>query len=925
MDIGRITDREIRRALEHLRQARPLDGNPLLKMALVEGQLRAEGLTDTPESRGWALAGLLETIIRANLRQARGADRVAGARAQVLSSEEVKAWLAADFQAGQPDREAWSCLYYRYFAPHDLQVAELAAFARPGSRHGRKYVSRRIERGLQMLTGILHELELAADQERAQPDSAAPAAGGPAVGRSATAAPRHNLPAQLSRFVGREAEIVAVTALLDDGRLMTLTGAAGAGKTRLALEVAVRLRETFAAGTWFVSLAGLADPRLVAHTLADALGETEDEGHAPLAAVIEAIGDQGVLIVLDNCEHLIEASAILAEALLQGCPEARVLATSRELLDIDGEQVWPVLPLGIPPAAVRDDPASVAGYPAVQLFVQRAHAADPRFRLDAGNCAAVAELCARLDGLPLALELAAARIRLMSPAEMLARLDERFTLLDHGRRTADPRQRTLWAAIDWSHTLLSEPEQVLLRRLSVFREGCTVVAAEQVCADEQLGPAQVQACLAQLVDKSLLSPAVDADGAAARHDMLESIRDFARVKCREAGEERRIHVRHLRWCVALAEEAGAALTGPDQGRWLNRLALEAENLRQALAWAAEDADSAAEGLRLVALLTPFWRLRGRPSEGRYWIQRLLDTPVGAEPSALRAKALDGAGALAFQQGDYAAARALHTESLAIHRQLGNPEPIAESLRHLGNVADETGDYAVAVAHYDEALAIWRATDNAWGEAATLNNLGLVALRQGDYDTAEARLADSLARFRALGTDWAVAVTLSNLGDAALARADGATARQRMADSLTLARRLDDHEGIAYALTGMAHAECLLGHPAAARRLLGESLVVLERMGSQLGQAEWLEVAALLLATCDQPAAAVQVHAAVDALRSAIDSPLPPKDRPAKDVALTTLRAGLGDAEFESLWLVGATLRWQDAAALVMGAAATWID
>jgi len=917
MEIGRITESEVRRALECLRQARPLDGNALLDAALVANRVRQEGLTDTPESRTWALAGQLETIVRANLGQARG-DPGREAAAEVRTRDAVKAQIAADFDAAQPDREAWSVLHHRYFSRHALQVAELAVFGRPGARHGRKYVGRRIERGLAMLASILRELELTADAA-STPTAAAGRAG--SQERPAAGGHRHSLPAQLSRFIGRERELASLAAMLEGGRSITLTGAAGSGKTRLALEAAARGLPAFPGGAWFVPLAGLTVPDRVAGAIADALGAAGDvEGRAPLTAVVDAVGDDATLIVLDNCEHLIEECAVVVEALLHACPAARVLATSREPLGIEGEQAWPVAPLPVPPAGARDPGDLSSAYEAVQLFFDRAVAADPGFHLDADNAAAVAELCRRLDGLPLALELAAARVRMMPPASILARLDERFAILDRGRRTADPRQRTLWAAIEWSYALLSEAEQVLLRRLSVFRDGWTVAAAEAACADARLDRGRVLPALTQLVDKSLVRATGD-DALGARYAMLESIRAFAAIKSDEADAEPGAMRRaHLRWCLALAEEANAALTGSDQARWLARLALEAENLRHALAWAAGDPDAATEGLQLATLLAPFWRLRGRPIEGRHWIGRLLEAPAGAAPSALRARALDGAGALAFQQGDYAAALALHGESLAIHRRLGDPDRIAESLRHLGNVADEMADYDAAVAHYDEALAIWRAADNRWGVAATLNNLGLVALRRGRLPAAENYLEESLARFRELGTDWAVAVTLANLGDAALARGAGAEARQRMADSLRLARELDDDEGVAYALTGMAHAECQLGHLPAARRLLGESLVVLERMGSKLGMAEWLEVAGILTARRGRAEAAVQVHAAVDALRTAIDSPLPPKDRPAKDAALGALRRQLGEAEFESLWLVGTTLRWQDAAALAMAAA-----
>lgn len=917
MDIGRITEKELRQALGCLRRGRSLEGNALLDAGVVVTRVRQEGFVDTPESRGWALSGLLETVIHANLSEHRGQQRRGAAAGDVRSGNAVRAEIGADFASGQPDREAWSCLYYRYFAAHDLQIAELAAIARPSSRNGRKHIWRRIELGLRMLTSILREGELAAavdlngrgPETTSRPDGAAEPA--------EPAAPRQNLPAAQSTFVGRERELEAIVTRLEAGRLVTLTGPAGSGKTRLALETARRLVGSYHEGTWFVELADLIEPGLVGTAIADCLAAGGDERQAPLAAVIDAVGSRRILCVLDNCEHLVQASAEAAQALLRGCPNARILATSREPLALDGEVVWPLEPLAVPAPAERGDVDAVAGSAAVQLFVVRAGAADPRFRLDAASAGVVAELVARLDGLPLALELAAARVRTMPIADMLIRLDERFHLLDHGRRTVGPRHRTLWAAIDWSYNLLDSPEQTLLRRIAPFKGGWTLAAAEKVCSDGVLAADQILEGLTQLAEKSLVLIRFAGDGGSTRYDLLESIRDFAVAKCREAGEYAAQRGRHLAWCVALAEEASGPLTGPDQAEWLERLTLEVENLRQALAWAAAEPQAAEDGLRLAALLAPYWRLRGRPAEGREWIRRLLDTPAGTGPVAVRAQALAGAGALAFQQGDYAAARAHHQESLAIRRELGDEEQVAESLRHLGNVADESGDYEAALACYGEALAIWRRTANAWGEAATLNNLGLVALRRGDYAAAAAHLDGALARFTDQGTDWAVAITLSNLGDVALARGEGSLARRRFADSLTVARRLDDQEGIAYSLTGMAHAECLLGHHAAARRLLGESLIYLERMGSKQGVAEWLEVAAVLDAARGRAEGAVQIHAAVGALRAAIESPLPPKDRAAKQAALSALEQRLGEQEFESLWLVGTTLRWQDAATLAM--------
>lgn len=926
MDIGQISSSEIRRALEHLRQARSLAGNALLGSELVSARLAQEGLTDTTESRTWVLAGLLETIVRGNLAAARGGADEPEDEAITRSLEATRDRIRADFDASDPDRESWSCLYYRYFSRHDFHVNELAAIGRPGSRHGRKFVSRRVSRGIGLVGTILREMELGADPSAALPGTTGTGEGpSPAVGEadrvpSRPRGGRHNLPAQASRFVGRADELAALIEAFSSARAVTLTGTGGAGKTRLALELAANLRDADGIDVWLVELAGLETPDLLPEAIADVLGIEHSGGHAPLIAIREAIGERELLLVLDNCEHLVDRAAEVASELLSQAPGLRVLATSREPLNIDGEQLWPVAPLPVPPRDAWSDVTVGERYASVALFVDRAHSADPSFALREENRATVCELCARLDGLPLAIELAAARVRSLPPERILARIAQRFTVLGRGRRGADARQRTLWAAIEWSYALLEPSEQRLLQRLSVFRDGWTLAAAEQVCEDSQdtagVGP-DLLADLSSLVDKSLVlsKPMVGDDEQ--RFDLLESIRAFAGIKLLEAGEHNVLGHAHLCWCDEMARSGASALRGREQEAWLSRLAREAENFRHALEWALESVEDAPMGLRLATSLTSFWRLRGRPSEGRLWLQRFLSTEVGRMTGAERAAALDGLGSLAFQQGDYAAARSYHEESLEIHRQQGDLASVAESLRHLGNVADESGAYQEAESRYEDALQIWRDLEGSWGIAATLNNLGLVHLRTGELQAAQRYLEESLVRFEELGTDWAMGVTQSNLGDVALAKGNGHEARERMAASLAVARRLDDQEGMAYALTGMAHAECLLDNLIAARRLLGESLVALERMGSQAGKAEWLEVAALYLQAEGSAQDAVQVHAAAAALRVSIETPLPPKDREAKAAALDELRGRLGPDEFGSLWSVGSTLRPQDAAMLTL--------
>ena len=672
-----------------------------------------------------------------------------------------------------------------------------------------------------------------------------------------------NLPLRATPLIGREREVEAVETVLlrEDVRLLTLTGAGGSGKTRLALEVAAELRDRFRDGVWLVELAALAEPALVPEALASALGVREGQGRPIPDALRAFLEPRALLLVLDNCEHLIHACADLVERLLSACPELRILATSREPLRIRSEATWRVPSLAAPdPERVPPEPDALARYPAVRLFEERARAAHPAFLLSPRNAAAVAEICARLDGMPLALELAAARVKVLSPEQIAARLDDRFRLLTAGSRTALPRQRTLRGAIDWSYGLLPGPERLLLRRLAVFAGGWTIEAGEGACSGDGIAADEVLDLLAQLVDKSLVL-AEGQDGQM-RYRLLETLRQYAEEELRGAGEEAVLRGRHGEWFLDLAERAELGLVGPEQTAWLERLEREHDNLRGALRWAVEHRE-AETGLRLGAGLWRFWWVHGHLSEGQRWLEAALSQAAGASPIA-RAKALNAAGNLAMVRGEYEPARAFHEESLALWRGLGDRGGIATALYYLARVVLAQGDYAAARAPAEESLALRRALNDRWGMAVSLNFLGEVARAQGDYAAAGPPYEEGLELFRAVGDTRGVAIATHNLGIVAREQGDHERAAALHHVALALFRELGDKEQIACSLIKLAHLALLQGDSERAARLSG----------------------------------------AVDAQREAIGAALLPDERADHVQTVSTVRSKQGEAAFSAAWAAG---------------------
>ncbi len=688
----------------------------------------------------------------------------------------------------------------------------------------------------------------------------------------------NNLPAQTTQFIGREDAIRAVKARLSNAnvRLLTLSGVGGTGKTRLALQTAADMVDEFEHGVFFVSLAALRDPALVLPAIAKAFDVREAAGRPLQVQLQDYLREKQVLLVLDNFEQVIDAATRVSE-LMTAAPRLKVLVTSREVLRLSGETDYPVPTMSLPDPKRLSSLPRPTQYEAVALFVDRAMAVKPGFTLTDKNAPAVIEICHRLDGLPLAIELAAARVRVLPPQRMMEELNHRLRFLMGGARDLPARQKTLRDAIDWSHNLLTGSEQRLLRRLSVFVGGCSLEAIEAVCNSESDLP--VLDTVESLVNKSLVKQS-EAHGQP-RLAMLETIHEYARERLIAAGEAERLRERHRDHFLALAEEAEPKLKGAEQAEWLQRLEEEQGNLRAGLDWSLVEA-GAKGGLRFCGALQKFWWARGHLAEGREWCVRVLAKAGDETQTAERTKVLNAAAVIASHQGDFSAARALHEESLAIRRKLGLGRSVAASLNNLGNVAGEQGDFAYARELYEESLTINRALGNRRGIANSLNNLAIVAREQGDNPNARALAEQSLEIQRELGDRGGIALALKTLASVAFEQGELASARALYGESLAIEGVLGDRRGIAFSLEGLAEVVAVLGD---ARRAAG-------------------------------------IWGAAERLREEIGSPLAPIERSHYDRGVVAARARLGDdAAFNGAWQEGRASTLEQAIAIALAEAA----
>lgn len=689
----------------------------------------------------------------------------------------------------------------------------------------------------------------------------------------------HNPFARPTVLIGREAEVATARAQLlrSDVRLLTFTGAPGIGKTRLALEVALEIVGEFPDGAFFVDLAPIAAPTLVVAAIARTL-RVREAGNVPLLGLVkQAIGDRRLLLILDNFEQVMAAAPQVSD-LLTACPRAKIIVTSRAALHLSWEHEFPVPPLRLPDLTHLPPADALSSYPAVALFLERAWAVVPEFTLTRENARSVAEICSRLDGLPLSINLAAARIKMLPPEAILERLQRRLDLLTGGGRDVPPRQQTLREAIDWSYELLDPREQQLFSRLSVFAGGCTLEAANAVCAPG--GELQIDMLegLGALVDKSLLQP-VASGHSEPRYRILDTLREYGLERLATAGTIEQIQERHAAFFVALAERAEGGLATPEQAIWLERLERDHDNLRTVLSWAAERGDTE-RSLRLAAALTRFWLMRGYFREAREWLEAALSGDSAASGLA-RAKALRGAAHLLWFQGDYEGATAFADESLTLAKGSGDTYGVAFSLGTLGLLAYFRGDLERAVALLNEGLRLARDLSDTWLMALVLNNLARATIRQGQAEQAMVLLEESLHLAQGLGDGWLISLVRTSLGVTALQLGHGVQAAVHLKESLVMARHLRDQWGLAWNLEGLAAVAGATGHPERAARLLG----------------------------------------AAEMLRSTMKTPLTPFEREDLQHTRDVVRTGLGEQPFEAAWTFGMAMAPEQAVeyALAVGA------
>jgi predicted ATPase len=715
-----------------------------------------------------------------------------------------------------------------------------------------------------------------------------------------------NLPVSRTGFVGREKEVAAARELLlrPDVRLVTVTGPGGIGKTRLAVEVASSLIEVFPGGIHFVPLSPLSDPGLIASVIVQTLGIREAGGQSPLEMLKENFQDSlraPMLLLLDNFEHLVQAAPTVAELLVMG-PNLKILVTSRAALHLYGEHEFPVPPLALPDPRSMPPVEVLSQCPAVALFVQRAVAAKPDFELNQENAPAVTEICARLDGLPLAIELAAARVKVLSPSSMLTRLASRLQLLTGGARDLPQRQQTLRAAMDWSYDLLNAAEQRLFRRLSVFVGGCTLEGVEAVCDTKGDLDLDLLDGMASMVDKSLAQHVEQAKGES-RFVMLETIREYAREKLKASGEEALTKRAHAAYCLVLAEEAPMEQSGAKGAEWVQRFAFEHDNFRAGLEWLTETGD-AEWGLRLGAALFRFWEMREYLTEGRDRLGKLLKLAGAAAPTKSRARALFAAGVLAGEQGDFASADALAGESLAIARELCDKQGVAVSLNALAVLAQDRGDVAGAHLLFEESLAVWRELGDLKAVARSLSNLANVVKMQGDYDRARALYAECFAIFRGLGDRTGVAWSLNHQGDVARDQGDSVAARALYEQGLAIFRELGDRWGIAGTLADLGSLAMEQRDYPTVRSLYQESIRVFQELDHKRGIARLLECFACSAAAQLKPERSLRLAGAAAGLRQNIGAPLTPAEQHKLDAILDPARKALTNTASTTAWLEG---------------------
>jgi len=711
-----------------------------------------------------------------------------------------------------------------------------------------------------------------------------------------------NLPVQRTAFIGREHEAAGLRRILSrvDVHLVTLTGPGGIGKTRLALQVAGEIADQFPGGVCFVALSAIGERTLMASTIAQAVGVRETGNTSPQESLIEYMAgmSQPMLLLLDNFEHLVSASPVVAQMLTAG-PKLKVVVTSQAPLHIYGEHEFPVPPLALPDPKSIPPLEELSRLPAIALFVERAQAVKNQFALTKENAAVVAAICSRLDGLPLAIELAAARIKLLSPSAMLTRLENRLNLLTGGPRDLPTRQQTLRNTVDWSYGLLNSAEQTLLRRLSVFTGGCTLEGVEAVCDIKADLGLDVLDGMASLVDKSLAQQVEQVDKET-RFFMLSTIREYVLERLAESDDESATRRAHAAYYLVLAEEGAEDIAA--QPEWLDRFDVEHDNFRLAIDFLIKTGD-ADWGLRMGAALFRFWETREHLAEGRDAIARVLALEGAAARPKLRARLLFAGAVLAGEQGDYGSAQQMFEDSLETCLELNDNRGVAVALNALAVIARDRAEIATASLLFERCVSLWKDLGDPANIARALSNLASVMKLQGEYERASSLYDECLTIFRQIGDGTGVAWTLNYLGDVAREKADFVTARSFCEQSLSEFRQLRDGWGIASALSDLASLSCDQGNNAEARRLYGESIKVFQELGHQRGIARALECLAVSAAAQSNGEQSLHLAGAAAALRQRLGAPLTPAEQPRLEKALEFARRTLGNAA-GTAWMEG---------------------
>ena len=724
------------------------------------------------------------------------------------------------------------------------------------------------------------------------------------------------LPGEPNRFIGRERELSDLRLALRQTRELTLCGAGGIGKTRLALRLLTAASAEYPDGAAVVELGDLWEPELIVSRMASLLGIDGEAGRPLLDTLVGALGARQVLVLLDNCEHLVDACAGLCQQLLTGCPGVRIVATSQEPLRIPQEVVWQVTPLAVPPPADAPDAAELGGYEAVQLFADRAAAARPGFAVTQRNAAAVATVCRALDGVPLAIELAAARVTVLSTEQIAARLTDRFTLLGQGDRTAPPRQRTLRATIDWSHDLLTGSERVLLRRLSVFA-GWSLEMAEQVCPDDGIPAGDILDLLSALVDKSLVVLEPEVLGQA-RYRLLETIREYAAACLAEAGESAAVQLKLRDYVLRTVEQNLAIGMAQVQAPWSARVNVfrrydaDVGNLWQVLTWSLAGADNEA-GQRICAAVSPAWIARGAFAEGGEWLDSFLALEAPAVPARIRGAALVARAQLALSR-DPAGAESRAEEGLALCRSAGDEFWTAAALNLLAEIALHRGRMAEAASRVDEVLIVARSVGDGWHEGYALGTRAAVAGLAGRLREAQHFASASITVMRRIDQRWGVARALLGLGDLARLHRDPGDAHARYLEALAVLREIGARPEIARCLAGLGRIAIDLDSIGLARQHLAESIRLSRSTGSRIGVARGLEAFAALAVRENRPEQAVRLTAAASALREAAG--LPSLSGARVERYLAPARR-LGEPAIARLWAQGLALTGDAAIALAL--------